>query len=135
MLSYVYNSEKVYLAQVAQEKMKEFETRKNRYKKEWVDQLVEHSRKEILLKASLGEGSTTFYMEKVFHDLKPLLSTIEDKEEQYEISNEDKDYLMTEVIRHYSNEKEYPFLICRPQPTYNTNALFFSWILPETEES
>ena len=134
MLSYVYNPEKVYLSQVAREKMKEFEMRKTRYKKEWVDQLVDCARKEILLKSSLGEGSTTFYMEKAFYNLKPLVSTIEDKEEQYEISNEDKDYLMTEVVRHYSNEKEYPFLVCRPQPGYNTNALYFSWILSETDE-
>lgn len=134
MLSYVYTSEKVSLVQEAQTKMKEFEIRKNRYKKDWVDQLVKYVRTEILLKASLGERYTTFYMETVFHDLKPIVVAVDGKEETYEITNQDKDYLMTEIVRHYSDEKEYPLLTCRPASTLNTNAIFFCWDLSEMDQ-
>jgi len=131
MLSIVYGTEKVTLAQEAQAKMKEFEKRKGRRKKEWVEELIKLARTNILLKASLGETSTSFCIDQVIHEIKPITAYVDGKEETYELTHEDKDYLMTELIKHYSDEKEYPYLSCRPCIAY-TNEIFFGWDFTET---
>ena len=132
-MSYVYGAKNPSLAQEAKSKMKEFEERKMRRRKEWIEELIGSARTEIMLRASLGESSTTFYLEKVFRDLKPIIVTINGKQETYELSYEDKDYLMTEIIRHYSNEEGYPYLSCRPANA-STNVIFFGWQLPEMKD-
>ena len=126
MLSYVYGTEKPTLAQEARANTVAFEERKNRRKSEWIEALIKKARAKILLKASLGESSTSFYLEEEIFSLKPIVAVVDGKEERYELTFEDKDYLMTEVVKHYSDEESYPYLRCHSEVSV-TNAIFFGW--------
>jgi len=132
-MSFIYESGNLTLAQEAQAKMKEFEEKKTRRKKEWVKELIKLARTDILLKASLGENNTVFCIGRAVHEIKPITVHLDGKKETYEIKREDKDYLMTEVIKHYSDEKEYPYLTCRPANGY-TNEIFFGWDFEEIKD-
>ena len=105
-----------------------FEERKARYMKKWVAQGISFVRTEILLEALLGEDHLNFYLEDSWIcNLDPLKARLDSSNEKtYELTKTDKDYLMTEIKNHYSDEEQYPELACSVQKGH-TNGLFFGW--------
>jgi hypothetical protein len=118
------------LSQQAVAKMKKFGKKKAEYMDRWETELIGMVEEVILLRASFGEKCCTFCLEEYIYDLKKwtysTTGTYLTRSENYELTNTDKDDLMTRVIHHYNDQKRYPKLICRTA-TCPTNAIFFSW--------
>jgi predicted metal-dependent peptidase len=114
-----YFGNKSSLTQDAKDKVAEFRERKSRYLKEkWVKEAIDIVRKHILLQASMGETSYSFRLDEHISQLSPLSFQVEDLKAEYEIDRKDKDYILTEVVKHYSDEEMYPELYVKPSQTY-----------------
>lgn len=101
------------LVDLAKLEIKRFEERKSKCMKKWVEKMVEIVKTYILLNASIGKDKFDFFLEEHLYDLEPIKKQIGTYEISYELTAQDKDYILTEIIKHYSDEEMYPKLICR----------------------
>jgi hypothetical protein len=125
-----FYSEQITLAQQAKAKADEFHKKKEQYMNKWTEQLIGMVKEKIFMKAGLGEYQMVFVIDKHVFDLKELKSSTEGnflvETEKYEITNRDKDDLMTRIIQHFADEEKYPDLTCRAEPYYSYS-IRFSW--------
>lgn len=119
-------SDELTLGEVAQNNVKAFKERKARYLSKWSNALIKKVRTKILIESSLGDDNIVFYLDEHIFYLEPLKIVIDGIEKTYELSGPDKDYLMSEVIKHYVDEEKYPKLLCKTHVSRH-NALLFSW--------
>ena len=122
----LWNSEELTLVQKARKEMKKFEERRVRYMKTWLEELIKIVEKQIFIEATFGESYLEFRLEEHMFGLTPLISPITGVERTYELTCADKDDLMTDIVKHYTDEKQYPELRCRPA-TGQTNTIIFNW--------
>lgn len=101
-------SDSTSLGEKAKQLVIDFHKKKASFIKEWVKELVEIVKKEILLGASLGETSTYFNIEQYIYDLKPFSVELGGISRSYTISTKDKNNLISQLNAIYSNKKSYP---------------------------
>lgn len=96
------------LGEKAKQLVVDFHKKKAKIMKEWVKELIEVVKKEVLLDASLGETSTYFNIEQHIYDLKPLSIELGGISRAYIISTKDKSNLISQIYTVYSNKQSYP---------------------------
>lgn len=103
----LWNSDNPSLGQKARQLRSRFNKKKADKMREWLEELVKLVERELLLEASMGKEGLRFSINKFVYELEPLSETIDGVSRCYEISQNDKTVLLSELKRVYSDKSKY----------------------------
>ena len=103
----LWNSDNPSLGQKARQLRSRFNKKKADKLREWLEELVKLVERELLLEASMGKEGLHFSINKFVYELEPLSETIDGVSRCYEISQNDKTVLLSELKRFYSDKSKY----------------------------
>lgn len=122
------------LVETARNRMNNFKKSRPKYIKRSIDEFIEIIRSNIILEASLGESYYIFHMDAHLYEIDSFEVEYGGITKRYQLKGKDKDYIMTEIIKHYSDTSEYEGLKVLPENA-SCHMIKFDWSSEEYHAS
>jgi len=121
------------LVKEARERMVEFEKRKSNYLKRTIQEFIGIIRENILIEASFSKDHWIFIIDAHQFRISDLTVECGMQSRCYELQEKDKDYIITEIVKHYSNPKDYEELKVKILES-PIHSIKFDWSIDQISE-
>lgn len=115
--------------------LEKFSEKKSKYLDDCIQELIKKTKSEILYQSGIGVMNFKMEFVPLEKALKPFVMGAEDRKHTYEITSKDRNYLVENVVNHFSNKEIYPNIECASNSArYNRASHYLSIKISETLE-